>query len=66
VPTLLIGIAYWVVGIPVGLILAFSFGLGATGIWLGFITGLTLASVFLFLRFRSRVKTQTIVVSQPG
>lgn len=51
VPTVLIAIAYWVVGIPVGCLLAFTFDMGASGIWLGFITGLTLSSVFLTIRF---------------
>ncbi|HTN06445.1 MATE family efflux transporter, partial [Agriterribacter sp.] len=41
VPTLLIGIAYWVVGIPAGYWLAFHAGLGASGIWIGFIAGLS-------------------------
>jgi MATE family multidrug resistance protein len=50
-PTVLIAIAYWVVGLPSGYILAFHFGMGASGMWLGFITGLTLASVFLISRF---------------
>jgi MATE family multidrug resistance protein len=50
-PTLLIAIAYWVIGLPLGYILAFRFKLGASGIWLGLITGLTLASVFLISRF---------------
>ncbi len=50
-PTVLIAIAYWVVGIPVGCLLAFVFDMGASGIWLGFITGLTLSAVFLSLRF---------------
>ncbi len=51
IPTILIAIAYWVVGIPVGCLLAFTFKLGASGIWLGFIIGLTLSSIFLSLRF---------------
>ncbi|MGK2864378.1 MAG: MATE family efflux transporter [Chitinophagaceae bacterium] len=50
-PTLMIGIAYWVVGLPVGYVLAFNFEMGASGIWLGLITGLTLASLFLISRF---------------
>lgn len=50
-PTVLIAIAYWVVGIPVGCLLAFTFGMGASGIWLGFITGLTLSAIFLSIRF---------------
>jgi multidrug resistance protein, MATE family len=50
-PTILIAIAYWVVGIPLGYLLAFKFNMRASGIWLGLITGLTLASVFLISRF---------------
>jgi MATE family multidrug resistance protein len=50
-PTLLIAVAYWVVGLPLGYVLAFPFKMGAPGIWLGLITGLTLASAFLISRF---------------
>lgn len=50
-PTLLVTIAYWVVGIPVGYFFAFHGGLGAAGMWLGFIAGLSLASGFLVWRF---------------
>lgn len=51
VPTALIAVAYWVVGIPLGVLLAFHFEMGAKGIWLGFITGLTLSACFLSNRF---------------
>ncbi|MGZ8557079.1 MAG: MATE family efflux transporter [Chitinophagaceae bacterium] len=50
-PTFMIGIAYWIVGLPAGYVLAFTFNMGASGIWLGLITGLTLASIFLISRF---------------
>lgn len=51
IPTVLVIIAYWVIGIPVGYSLAFHFKMGAPGMWLGLITGLTLASTFLVVRF---------------
>lgn len=51
VPTILIAIAYWVVGIPAGYYFAFHMKMGAAGMWLGFIIGLTLASIFLITRF---------------
>lgn len=51
IPTALIAVAYWIVGLPVGYLLAFKFEMGATGMWLGFIIGLTLASAFLIARF---------------
>jgi multidrug resistance protein, MATE family len=55
-PTYLIGIAYWVVGIPSGYLFAHGFGLGATGMWLGLILGLTFASLFLQARFFAMAK----------
>lgn len=56
VPTVLVVIAYWIIGIPVGYSLAFHFKMGAPGMWLGLITGLTLASVFFFVRFLRMTK----------
>lgn len=50
-PTVFIAIAYWVIGLPLGYLLAFPYGLGAIGIWLGFIAGLTFAALLLLLRF---------------
>jgi MATE family multidrug resistance protein len=50
-PTILIAIAYWVIGLPFGYVLAFVFHMGASGMWLGFIAGLTMASLFLIARF---------------
>ena len=50
-PTILIAIAYWVIGLPVGMLLAFKFSMGAQGIWAGLIIGLTFASIFLIMRF---------------
>jgi len=50
-PTLLIAVAYWVIGLPTGYFLAFHLHLGATGIWIGLILGLSFASIFLIRRF---------------
>lgn len=52
IPTYFIAIAYWAIGIPVGCVLAFYFKIGAAGIWMGFIAGLTLSAIFLSLRFK--------------
>jgi len=59
-PTIMITIAYWVVGIPVGYLFAFVFNMGASGIWLGLITGLTLASLFLLNRFLKMAKRNSL------
>ena len=50
-PTLLVTIAYWVIGLPFGWVFAFHYHMGAAGMWLGLIVGLTLASAFLGSRF---------------
>lgn len=51
VPMLLTLVAYWLVGLPVGLLLAFTFGLGPRGLWFGMVAGLFTAAVLLSLRF---------------
>jgi len=50
-PTVLIGVAYWIIGLPVGLLLTFQFDMGPGGIWAGLIIGLTAASSLLIKRF---------------
>ena len=44
-------IAYWVIGLPVGYLLAQN-GYEAYGYWVGFITGIAVSAVLLFLRMR--------------
>ena len=56
IPTYLVAIAYWVIGLPSGYLFAFTFKMGAAGMWLGFIVGLTMAGVFLSVRFLRMVK----------
>ena len=51
VPMAITLFAYWVVGMPVGWWLAFPHGLGARGMWMGLIAGLSVAAVLLFARF---------------
>ncbi|MFT3674991.1 MAG: MATE family efflux transporter [Chitinophagaceae bacterium] len=55
-PTILIAIAYWVIGLPLGYTLAFGFDMGAQGMWVGLIAGLSFASVFLIIRFLRKAK----------
>jgi MATE family multidrug resistance protein len=52
IPSLLIFISYWIIGLPLGYCLAFVFGWGAIGIWLGLLLGLTLTATAMFLRFK--------------
>lgn len=57
IPTYIVAIAYWILGIPLGTFLAFKLERGAEGIWIGLILGLTFSSIFLTLRFLNRVKS---------
>ena len=59
-PTLLVTIAYWVIGLPFGWLFAFHYHMGAAGMWLGLIIGLTLASVFLGSRFIKMVRKNVL------
>jgi MATE family multidrug resistance protein len=52
-PTMITMLAYWVLGLPVGYLLGFTFGFGVYGIWWGLSLGLLIASVLLFFRFQS-------------
>ena len=56
VPMLIALFAYTVVCISIGLFLAFPMGLGAVGIWIGFVVGLSLAAVCLHIRFRVKFR----------
>ncbi len=51
IPTLLILVAYWVIGLPIGYGLAFHTSLGVDGIWYGFVAGLTASASLLTIRF---------------
>jgi MATE family multidrug resistance protein len=55
-PTLYVAIAYWVIGLPLGYWLAFTLKIGAAGIWLGFLAGLTTSSLLLNTRFLRMTK----------
>lgn len=50
-PTIYVAIAYWVIGIPLGYILAFQYHLNAAGIWIGLVVGLSVSAILLNKRF---------------
>jgi len=53
VPTIVTLVAYWVIGLPLGYVLAFTYGLNEEGIWYGLLTGLTVTGALLLYRFHS-------------
>jgi MATE family multidrug resistance protein len=51
VPSLLIFISYWIIGLPLGYWLGFHSGMGPAGIWTGLLIGLTLTASAMLWRF---------------
>ena len=51
VPTFVTLIAYWIVGLPLGYVLAFVFDMREIGVWIGLLTGLTATAILLIYRF---------------
>jgi MATE family multidrug resistance protein len=64
-PMFITGFAYWVAGVPVGWYLAFPLGMGARGMWIGLIVGLTCAAVLLFTRFHLLSRRRGLVGAAP-
>lgn len=56
VPMYITFVAYWVIGFPISIYLGIFTSLGATGIWVGLLAGLTAAALFLFIRFNNETK----------
>ncbi len=52
VPMLFAALGYWGIGLPVGLLLGFPLGLGASGVWVGLATGLAVVAALVLRRWR--------------
>ncbi len=55
-PTIITFIAYWILALPIGYVLGFTFGYGIVGVWIGLSLGLTMSAVLLTLRFNKKSK----------
>ncbi len=53
-PMLYAAFGYWIVGMPLGLLLAFPLGMRGAGIWLGLSIGLAVVAVLLLARWLRR------------
>ncbi len=51
IPTLITFLAYWVIGFPISYYLGKADSMGAFGIWIGLLVGLSSAGILLYLRF---------------
>ena len=54
VPMIMATFSYWVIGLPTSYLLAFYWGFGGVGIWLGLVLGLMVAAILLMWRFWAR------------
>ena len=60
IPTLITLVAYWVMGLPSGYILAFGFDMGIFGVWYGLLISLTASGLFMMMRFHAKSKKAVI------
>ena len=51
IPTIITFFSYWIIGFPISYFLGSNELYGSFGIWLGLLSGLTSASILLYLRF---------------
>jgi MATE family multidrug resistance protein len=56
VPMFIAVFAYWVIGLPSGYVFGFVLDMGAQGIWLGFVAGLSTAAFAFLIRFHRHSK----------
>jgi len=62
VPTFYVLLAYWIIGIPSGYLLAFQQGWDVAGIWVGLVLGLSASAAFLTLRFLRLTRRHSVSV----
>ncbi|CAN1496910.1 NorM Na+-driven multidrug efflux pump [Flavobacteriaceae bacterium] len=60
VPMYITFVAYWIVGFPISYYLGKYTALGAVGIWIGLLAGLTTAALFLYIRFHKLTNKQVL------
>lgn len=65
VPMLYAAIGYWGVGLPLGALLAFRFGLDGSGIWIGLFGGLAVVASLLLYRWLQRHRLGLATIYRP-
>jgi MATE family multidrug resistance protein len=60
IPMYITFVAYWVIGFPISIYLGLFTTLKAVGVWIGLLSGLTAAALFLYLRF-NRLSKKLII-----
>jgi MATE family multidrug resistance protein len=54
-PMFMAFISYMILGLPISYLFGIVLGFGATGIWIGFLSGLAFASVLFSLRLKKQI-----------
>jgi MATE family multidrug resistance protein len=65
-PAVVSMLAYWVLGLPLGWVLAHTVGMGPAGIWAGFVIALGLAGLVLVWRFLRQTQPARVAASHGG
>jgi multidrug resistance protein, MATE family len=60
IPTWVTFVAYWVFALPIGYFLGFKTKLGAQGIWLGLLIGLSISAIFLYWRYKNITRPEKL------
>lgn len=66
IPFLVGIVSYWLVALPVSWLAAFHFGLGAPGIWIGFVVGLGVAAISMSARLLRKCRRLNVSPSGPA
>ena len=64
IPAFIIFFAYGIFGLPISFYLGLHTSLGATGIWIGLLSGLTASAILLLIRFN--YMTQKLILNNPN
>jgi MATE family multidrug resistance protein len=62
IPTIITMIAYWIIGLPLGYVLGFTFKMGPQGIWIALSIALTASATLLYFRFRNMMNKLALEV----
>ncbi len=60
VPTVITFVAYWLIALPAGYLLAFKLGAGPVGVWAGLAAGLGFAALLLGWRFHHKTRPANV------
>ncbi len=64
IPMYITFVAYWIVGFPISYYLGLHTNLKAVGVWIGLLAGLTVAAIFLYIRFQILTKKRLVASAQ--